>query len=667
MYPGVSAELGLALAVALILATLLVPLPAAVIDVGLALNLACSVTMLVAALGAREVLSVSAFPTALLVTTLFRLALNVSSTRLALSEGHAGRVIEAFGEFVVRGDYVVGAVVFAILTLIQFLVVTKGAERVAEVAARFTLDAMPGKQMAIDADLRAGAIDQDQARARRRVLERESQMFGAMDGAMKFVKGDVLAGLVIVLVNLAGGTAIGMLQREMSAYDAASIYALIAIGDGLASQIPSLAVTIAAGLVVTRVASEEGQPSLGSELVHQFFGRPSTLAVVAGMCAVLALVPGMPAAPFLFLAAVLAAPVLLARSRTTRSAPEAATDGPSTAARQSSAESGEGTETPLTLELAIDLTPSGGAVDLLRDGLEPMRERLFRELGVRIPGLCVRVGAGWLPKGGYRLLLDEVPIGQGVLAPGRHYASCAPSELAYLGATAEAAREPGTDRELALVAPDQVLRVQATGVRVRPDVEVLCDHLASLLRRRLPALLGVQEVQGLLDGLAVASPVLVREVGQKVPLALLTEVLRRLVAEEVPIRPLRPVLEALLSPSAEGDAAALAEHCRAALRATLSHRHAPAGSLYAWLVDPGVEELLRSQLRGAAVEPEDMSRVLEAVQRIGSGGRAILLASADVRPGLRRLCESAAPEVSVLTYAELDPALRVHPLGRLAA
>jgi len=243
-----------------------VPLPPWLLDLGLALNLLAAAALLLAALSVRTPLELSVFPTLLLVTTLFRLALNVSSTRLALAEGHAGQIIQAFGEFVVRGDYVVGGVVFAVITLVQFLVVAKGAERVSEVAARFTLDAMPGKQMAIDADLRSGLVDQNGAASRRRGLERESQMFGAMDGAMKFVKGDVVAGLVIVVVNLLGGLAIGVLQRGLEAREALATYALIAIGDGLCSQVPSLCVAVAAGLVVTRVAPGEDGRGLGQDI-----------------------------------------------------------------------------------------------------------------------------------------------------------------------------------------------------------------------------------------------------------------------------------------------------------------------------------------------------------------------------------------------------------------
>ncbi|HLT28609.1 MAG TPA: flagellar biosynthesis protein FlhA [Myxococcaceae bacterium] len=673
----ISAEWVLALAVSMVLATLLIPLPPAWVDLGIALSLALSVTLLVASLGAREALQVSAFPTALLVTTLFRLALNVASTRLALSEGHAGRVIEAFGTFVIRGDYVVGAVVFAILALIQFLVVTKGAERVAEVSARFSLDAMPGKQMSIDADLRAGAIDQAQARSRRRHLERESQLFGAMDGAMKFVKGDVVAGLIITLVNLAGGTAIGALHHGMALGEAASVYALIAIGDGLASQIPSLAVTVAAGIVVTRVAPEEARDGLGTELVRQFFGRAQVLWVVAALCLAIALIPGMPPIPFLLLA--LGAGALAWRADHREAAAEAKAKQEDAAQMQGSDAAGEGhhqanqalslPESPLVLELAPDLTPLAqeeGAAFVHRE-LEALRDALFGISGVRIPGFCVRAGVTQLPRGSYRLLLHEVPLGQGHVEPGAQYARCAPEALACLGVSGTEAEDPGALGPLTRIDPVHVSRLEAAGIRTRSSGALICDHLAILLKGRLAPLLGVQEVQGLLDALEPSAPVLVREVLQKVPLPLLTDVLRRLVREEVPIRPLRPILDALLSPTAEGDAPALAELCRSALWATLSHRHAHEGALYAWLVDPEIEAWIREQQQGAPAAPERITRLLESVQGIASQGRAVVLAAPDIRATLRRLCEGSCPEVAVLTYGELDPALRVHPLGKLAA
>ncbi len=666
-----SSDVVLAVVMAAILGAMIVPLPAWAVDLGLALNLAAAAALLVAALYARDALKVASFPTLLLVTTLFRLALNVSSTRLALSEGHAGRVIEAFGEFVVRGEYVVGAVVFVILTLVQFLVVAKGAERVAEVSARFTLDAMPGKQMSIDADLRAGAIDQAQARGRRRELERESQLFGAMDGAMKFVKGDVIAGLVIVLVNFLGGVAIGVLQNGMSASEAASTYALIAIGDGLVSQLPSLCIAVAAALVVTRVAGEQADASLGSQMGSQFFGHSKPLWIVSALCLALALVPAMPAFPFLLLAGLGAAGgwALRRRERAGGAGKEGA--DPSAAAPETAgappAQAGVGVS-PLTLDLSVELSSlvseEGGR--FVKKDLELLREQLYLELGVRIPGIRIRTGASYAGAGGYCFLLDEVPVAKGVLAAGGLYALVAPQELGFLEVPAEKAVEPSSGREISRVAAQARSRLELAQVAVRRPAELLCEHLASILRRRAASLLGVQEVQGMLDGLEASSPLLVKEAVAKVPVPLLTDVLRRLVQEEVSIRNLRAILEALVAPATEGDAAALAERCRQGLQGYLTHKYAPAGPLYAYLADPGVEEAVRASKSGG-LSPERVASILEGFRRIATGGRTVVLAAPDVRRSLRKLCEGAYPGVAVLTYGDLNADLQIRPIGKLAA
>ncbi|MGZ6140355.1 MAG: FHIPEP family type III secretion protein, partial [Myxococcaceae bacterium] len=372
-------ELVLPCLVAAILGALVVPLPTWLLDLGLALNLVAAAALLVAALRAGGPLELSAFPTLLLVTTLFRLALNVSSTRLALADGHAGAIIQAFGEFVVRGDYVVGGVVFAVVTLVQFLVVAKGAERVSEVAARFTLDAMPGKQMAIDADLRAGLIDQTAARERRRALERESQMFGAMDGAMKFVKGDVLAGLVIVLVNLVGGVLVGVLQRGLEGQEALARYALIAIGDGLVSQVPSLCIAVAAGLVVTRVTpGEEGQ-GLGEDIGLQLLGSRGAPWLLAGVAGALALVPGMPRGTFVSLGLALLCLGHWWRPGEPRE--RAVPDLPSEVPPPPALPDAVPGPSPLALELAPGWTDGPGGARPFQEALRRMRAALEVELG----------------------------------------------------------------------------------------------------------------------------------------------------------------------------------------------------------------------------------------------------------------------------------------------
>jgi type III secretion protein V len=661
--PRLPVELVLPVAVTGILAALVVPLPPWLLDLGLALNLVFSAALLLAALQARSALELSAFPTLLLVTTLFRLALNVSSTRLALAEGHAGRIIQAFGEFVVRGDYVVGGVVFAVITLVQFLVVAKGAERVSEVAARFTLDAMPGKQMAIDADLRSGLVDQAGAASRRRALERESQMFGAMDGAMKFVKGDVLAGLVIVLVNLLGGLAVGVLQRGLEVREALATYALIAIGDGLSSQVPSLCVAVAAGLVVTRVAPGEEGRGLGQDIGAQLFGSTTGLPVLAALAAALALVPGMPWPTFLLVAGVLA---LAAWSR--RGSCPPSKQPPVEAERPAPRPEADPVPgvSPLVLELGPGWVEGVEGPRPLQDALREMRLRLERELGFRCPGVHVRHGA-LLPPGGYRISVDEVPAAQGQLPAGGLLVRAPASEVGFLVGRAEGVEDPVAGRPLARVPEAARGALELAGMQCVHPAQVLAEHLGTVARRHASALLGLQDVQALLDAMETRTPALVRPALEKVPLPVLTDVLRRLLHEGVSVRNLRAVLETLASPEVEGDGAMLAERCRQSLARWISHRHAPSGPLFAWLVDPALEEMLRSRLPGVgpALEPERVQALLESVAEIVEDGRAVLLASGDVRRPLRALCEGAFPEVAVLAYSELDPRLRVKPLGRL--
>ncbi|MBX7115379.1 MAG: flagellar biosynthesis protein FlhA [Myxococcaceae bacterium] len=664
-----SSEVVLAAMVSAIVAAMVVPLPEWALDIGIALNLAAGVALLVAALQAKEPLKLATFPTLLLFTTLFRLAMNVSSTRLALTDGHAGEIIQAFGDFVVRGNFVVGAVIFCILTLVQFLVVAKGAERVAEVSARFTLDAMPGKQMSIDADLRSGTIDPAAAKARRRELERESQLFGAMDGAMKFVKGDVIAGLVIALVNLAGGTVIGVMNGGMSFKEAAATYALIAIGDGLVSQLPSLCVAVAAGLVVTRVAGEDASSSLGAEIGTQFFGRPTSLWVVASVCGAMALMPGMPAWVFSGLAALLgfaawamAQPVTAAGAK-----PEPSASQPPSAAAAGLAEVKKDHAvgvSPIVVDLAADISPLAQGASFVNGDLARVHEQVYQQLGVRLPPIRVRTGAA-LPNGHYRVSIDEVPTAMGEVAVGASYVVAPPEQLTPHSIDAQPFKCPVTGKPSSRIDDIQSERARALGHVVRTARELMCEHVGQVLSRHGMHFVGIQEVRGALDTLETRSPALVREALAKVPLALLTDVLRRLVEEQVSIRNLRVLLDALVSPAAQGDAAALAEHCRQALSRQLSYQHATEGPLYAYLVDPAVEELLRQGGPRGAVDPHQLAAIIEGARRLLGEKKTVVLASPDVRRTLRKLLEGAFPQIAILTYAELDPSRQVRPMGRL--
>ncbi|HSN91243.1 MAG TPA: flagellar biosynthesis protein FlhA [Anaeromyxobacteraceae bacterium] len=653
-----------ALGVLAVIVLLVAPMPPPLLDVCLALNLALSATILVVTLFARDALRFASFPTLLLLTTLFRLALNVSSTRLVLTRGEAGRVIEAFGRVVVQDNYVVGAVVFAILTLVQLLVVAKGAERVAEVAARFTLDALPGKQMAIDADLRGGLIEQGEARRRRRALERESQLYGSMDGALKFVKGDAIAGIAIVLVNVIGGLASGAL-RGLSLSEAARRYSVLAIGDGLVSQIPALLVAVSAGVAVTRVAAEDEGTSLGREIGTQLLAEPRALWAVAALLGALALAPGLPAAPFLLLAGAAGAGAhRLSRGRgpEPRDAPPA---GPPEPAPES-----YGPPAPLVLALAPDLLERARAEErrFVREGIASLRDGLWRDLGIRLPAVAIR--GGGLDPGGWALLVDEIPVARG-RAPADEIAVLAPAEeIALVGIPSRA--EPGgpDGKALTVVEARHRERVAPLGPVLDPLDRVLAGAAAAL-QGRAHHFLGLQEAQVLLDGVEPAAPALVREVGRQVPPAVLAEVLRRLVQEGVSVRPLRTILEAILEAggSARG-AAALAEACRRALRHHIGHRFAGGDPLLAVLLDPAAEAAVRETLAGEwpALDPAVAAALLDALaaEIAGLSRTPVLLTSPDVRRAVRNLVSARFPEVSVLAYEELPPELPVRPGGRVA-
>ncbi|HEU4385822.1 MAG TPA: flagellar biosynthesis protein FlhA [Anaeromyxobacteraceae bacterium] len=654
-------DVAFALSVLAVVALLVTPLGPRALDALLALNLAVAATVLVVTLFAREALRLASFPTLLLLTTLFRLALNVCSTRLVLSRGEAGRVIEAFGRVVVQGDYLVGAVVFAILTLVQLLVVAKGAERVAEVAARFTLDALPGKQMAVDADLRAGAVDQAEARRRRRELERESQLYGAMDGALKFVKGDAVAGVAIVLVNVTGGLLAGA-AHGMPLGAAARRYALLAIGDGLVSQIPALILAVAAGVAVTRVAAEEEGGSLSGEMGRQL-ADPRALRAVAVLLAVLGLAPGLPAAPFLALSAAAAAVSELLRRRGAGGAPR-----PPPGAAGEPARPAPGS--PLLLELADDLlgAPGEAGERFAGETLPALREELWRELGVRLPPVSVRPAP--LPPGGWRLLLDEVPAASGRADKDRVVSLASPEDLSLVGIAWTPCRDPASGRALCAVAAADAPRAAALGP-VRQPLECVAAAAAAALRRHAHRLVGVQEVQSLLDALEPEAPALVREAGRQLPPALLAEMLRRLLQEEVPVRNLRAILEAALEAGggARG-AAALAEACRRALARHIAHRLAEEGPLAALLLDPAAEAALRDALAGehAALDPESTNGLLGRIEaELGAAQEApVLLAAPDLRRALRNLVAPRFPRLPVLSYDELPPEQAVRPVGRIA-
>ncbi len=649
----VTGAVGLAVFVVAVVAMMIVPLPRPALDILLVCNMAVSVALLLVALSAGGSAELSSFPMLLVLTTLFRLYLNVSSVRLILLSGDAGQVIRAFGTFVVRGDYVVGFAVFLILTLVQYLVIARGAERVAEVAARFSLDAMPGQQLAIDADLRAGQLDAVEARTRRSALQKEAQLYGALDGAMRFVKGDAIAGILILAISLAGGLIIGVVQRGLPLGEAARLYTLLTIGDGLVSQLPALLVSTAAGLVVTRVASAEG---VGSDLVAQL-GRPQALYLTAGFLIVLAVVPGLPLVPFLIVG-------LLALGLGWWSARRRGREETAQVAAPS---------VPMALELGLHPELLSKLATPLATLIQSTAEAVALDLGLFIPSARLRAVPS-LPAGGWQILLRGTPVIEGVLPPGRVLAEVAPAALPE-GVSADPASHPATLALASWVPASAGQALMQGGVRVMSSELFLQTAFESVLRRVAPELVGLDETQRLVDQLQAVYPALVREVvGKRIDTVGLSELLRRLLAEGEPIGDLRDLLEAVarIAPT-EKDPAMLAERVRGQLQRLLTRRHTQNQKVAALVLDSDAEEVLRGSLRPSAdgprlaLEPDLAEGFLLSLRReVEANPGAILLTSGELRRHLRRLVITAEPRLAVLAYHELLPEAEIDRVGSVS-
>lgn len=688
-------DIMLALLVIAIIGIMIVPLPSFLLDILLATNITISVVLLMTALYLPNALSLAAFPTILLITTLFRLALNVSSTRLILLYAYAGEVIESFGNFVVGGDYVVGFVIFLVLTLIQFLVIAKGAERVAEVSARFTLDALPGKQMSIDADLRAGLIDVEEARRRRDTLGRESQFYGAMDGAMKFVKGDAIAGIIISVINIAAGLAIGVAMRGMDFASAAKKYTLLTIGDGLVSQIPALIIATAAGIITTRVASAIGEErSLGAEIGVQLLAQPKAMAIAAGMLVALALIPGLPTIPFLVLAAVTGGLAWgLTRTKAVKDREEireqvmesAVTPVGGPGKKKKDEAPRLPMAVPVILETSPSVTPlvdvSDRGARFIEELIPQMRDWIFQELGVHFPGVKVRGDAPYLEDNTYMIYLNEVPAATGIVHPGRLFTAEGLEQLLLIGVQGIPGQHPTGERKGLWITPEDAERVPAApGALVGPD-EYIAVHLAHVLRRRVDDLLGIQDVQNVLDLMEQQGyEALVKSVVPKlVSVQRLTDVLRRLLREDISIRNMRAVLEALAEwASFENDPVYLTEYVRMNLKQYIGFKFSggkPVLSVH--LLDPGIEQAVQGGIQQSAsgsslaLDPTVSQGILEAFRRALGGQRRtpqrpVVLTQMEVRYFVKRLLEFEFPNVVVLSFQELPSELQIQPVGRIA-
>jgi flagellar biosynthesis protein FlhA len=668
MKPSLAARTDVALGLAIlgILGVMLIPLPSLLLDLLLTSNLALSLLTLLIGMYILRPLDFSLFPSLLLLLTLFRLALNVASTRLILLHGNegtqaAGQVIHAFGRFVVGGNYVVGAVVFLILIVIQFVVITKGAGRIAEVAARFTLDAMPGKQLAIDADLNAGLITDADARARRREIAREADFYGAMDGASKFVRGDAVASIIITAINIVGGLIIGVIQLRMELFEALTTYTLLTIGDGLVTQIPALIVSTAAGIVVTRAASES---ELAVAVTQQFAGHKRALVITAATLLILGVIPGLPKVPFLLIAAVTGT-VAYTGMREPKQAPAAAAGAAPTSATGPEKVEKLLALDPLELEVGYNLIPlvdPGQGGDLL-DRVRLVRRQFATDLGFVVPPVRIRDNLQLKPAA-YAIKVRGLAVARGEILTG-HFLAMNPG-TATEAIHGVATTEPTFGLPAHWITAPERERAQVLGYTVVDPSSVITTHLTETIRRHARDLLGRQEVQGLIDVLKPTHPSVVETlVPNLLPLGTVQKVLQNLLAEGVSIRDLALILEGLADAAfTTKDTILLTEYVRQGLGRTICRELASTdGVLKVFTLSPGLEQLLVDALadgdqgRYLALEPKTAQRVIEAIAKTIGGerpeGTPVILCSPAIRPHLRRLTERYLPHVAMLSYNEI--------------
>ncbi len=652
-----------------VLAMVILPLPPMALDVLFTFNIALSIIIVMSVFYVARPIEFGVFPTALLLATLLRLALNVASARVVLLHGYsgagaAGRVIESFGQFVVGGNFAVGVVVFIILTIINFVVITKGAGRVSEVSARFTLDAMPGKQMAIDADLGAGLITQDEARTRRAEVRAEADFYGAMDGASKFVRGDAIAGILILLINIIGGLAIGTLGHGMALSAALHTYTLLTIGDGLVAQIPALLLSTAVAIIVTRMSRPQ---DMGGELSQQLFGNPRTIGVAGGLLGVMGLIPGMPNVPFLLIAALcgLTAYLVHKRRAALKAAPPPAKPAPiAPEARELTWEDVRPVD-PVGLEVGYRLVPlvdsQGQGADLL-GRVRGVRRKLSQELGFLLPAVHIRDNLDLGPNV-YRINLNGVPIGESSVYPDRELAINAGRVFGPVQGIA--ARDPAFGMEAVWIEPASRDHAQALGYTVVDPSTVIATHLSFLLQSHASEILGHEEVQQLLNTLAKSAPKLVEDLVPKtLPLSVLVRVLQGLLAERIPIRSMRTIIETLAEHAPRSqDPAALLAQVRIALGRQITQDIAGvSGELPVITFEPDLERLLQGSLSagagGAGLEPglaeRLQQRVADAAQRQeATGGQAVLLLPPPLRASMAKFLRAGLPQLHVLAWNEI--------------
>jgi flagellar biosynthesis protein FlhA len=651
----------------------ILPLPAFLLDIFFTFNIAFSLIILLVVVYTLKPLDFGSFPTVILLATLLRLALNVASTRVVLLEGHnggdaAGKVIEAFGEFVIGGNFAVGLVVFTILIIINFMVVTKGAGRVAEVGARFTLDAMPGKQMAVDADLNAGLITQDEARARRAEVAMEADFYGSMDGASKFVRGDAIAGIIILFVNMIGGLCIGMLQHDLSFADAGERYVLLTIGDGLVAQIPSLLLSTASALVVTKVGATS--QNIGQQVSQQLFENPKALMITGGVIGALGLIPGMPNLVFLLLASGLSGSAWMIDKKRKQLALDniANAKKPEVAAPTENRDLSWEDVMPVDiigLEVGYRLIP---LVDKNQGGqlmvrIKGVRKKLSQELGFLIPSVHIRDNLDLSPTT-YRISLMGVTVGEAEIIPEMEMA-INPGRV-FGDLVGKPCRDPAFGLEAFWIEPNQKDYAQTMGYTVVDSGTVVATHLSHLLQSHAHELLGYEEAQRMLDNLAKSAPKLVEDLVPKtLSLGVVTKVLQNLLTEQVPIRDIRTIAETLAEYGAKSqDTDILTSAVRTALGRLIIHEIAgQVDELTVITLDSELEQILQKSLQtasesGTGVEPGLADQMHDSLQEHTEqmemdGQLPILIVSSYIRPWLSRFVRHSIPNLHVLAYNEI--------------
>ncbi len=661
-----------AICVISIIGIMIVPLPTFLLDILLSFNIAFSLVLLLTAIYVTAPLELSVFPSLMLVVTLFRLSLNVASTRLILGQANAGEVISAFGSFVVKGNYVVGFVIFVIIVVIQYVVVVRGTQRNAEVSARFTLDAMPGKQMSIDADLNAGLIDDREAMRRRAEITREADFYGAMDGASKFVRGDAIAGIIINLINILGGLAIGVLQQGLPLGEAVRTYTRLTIGDGLVTQVPALIVSTSAGIVVSRAAA---QSNLGVDIGTQLFTGHKPLAIVGATLVVLAFVPGLPTVPFLLLGTV-AAGAGYARYKSGKASVEVKEEEPKP--KEKKQEKLEDLVKVDRLELTIGyglismVDPAEGGDFLER--IRGLRRQIAIDMGLIVPPIRIRDDVKLKPYE-YEIRLKGARVAKGEVYPGQYLVIGTKDALSEIDG--QETRDPAFGLMAKWIHPREKEKVEGMGLTVVEAAVALGTHLSEVIKSHASEILSRQDVQNIIDSLKKDYPAVVDEaIPQAVSLGTIHRVMQNLLKEQVPIKDVLTIIETLAdyAPHTK-DIDVLSEYVRSSLQRTICNIcEGTDGVIYAATVDPKIEQIIADSVQvtrsgiAAVLEPQVAQQIIKAVEKIStnmlaSNHKPIIICSPNVRLALKRLIESSLPRVIVISFGEITTDCEVHSVG----